>query len=72
MFGLPVPQQIIETKGNPVRYWGCRAIDQDGQLDIVHDRVTYAGTDWDKALPLQEWRELSFLWWLNKLDLNVG
>jgi len=69
MFGLPVPQQIIDTKGSPVRYWGCRGIDHDGTLDIVHDRVTYAGPEWDKTLPLAEWQGLPFIWWLNKVAL---
>jgi len=69
MFGLPVPEHITDTKGAPVRYWGCRAIDQAGTLDIVHDRVTYAGTDWDTALPLAEWQGLPFIWWLNNVAL---
>jgi hypothetical protein len=69
MFGLPVPQDVIDAKGNPVRYWGCRAIDERGTLDIVHDRVTYNGPEWDKSLTPQAWRELPFVWWLNKVAL---
>lgn len=69
MYGLPVPQEVIDAKGNPVRYWGCRAIDECGTLDIVHDRVTYNGPEWDKALTPQAWRELPFVWWLNKVAL---
>ena len=69
MFGLPVPQQIIDTKDTPVRYWGCRAIDQDGHLDIVHDRITYNGPESDEALPLAEWQGLPFIWWLNNVAL---
>ena len=69
MFGLSVPKEVIEAKGSPVRYWGCRAIDQEGTLDIVHDRVTYKGTEGDKTLPLEEWQGLPFIWWLNKAAL---
>jgi len=66
MFGLPVPKEVIDAKGNPVRYWGCRAIDQGGYLDIVHDRVTCNGPE---TLPLAEWQGLPFIWWLNKVAL---
>jgi hypothetical protein len=69
MFGLPVPQEITDTKGSPVRYWGCRAIDQGGTLDIVHDRITYNGPEWDKALPLAERQGLPFILWLNRVAL---
>ena len=30
MFGRPVPKEIIEKRGEPVRYWGARAIFHPG------------------------------------------
>jgi len=65
MFGQPVSQTSIDAQGQPIRYWGCRAIDDRGRLDIVHDRVTYNGPDSDKELPQDEWLNLSFVCWLN-------
>jgi len=26
MFGRPVPKEIVEKRGEPLRYWGARAI----------------------------------------------
>ena len=45
------------------------AIDQDGTLNIVHDRISYDGPESDKAMPSQEWQGLPFIWWLNNVAL---
>ena len=41
MFGRPVPKEIIEKRGEPVRYWGARAIFHPGTkhpIDLLPDR----------------------------------
>jgi len=66
MFGLQVPDEVTQEKGDPVRYWGCRAIDQGtGGIDIVHDRIAYRGPESDEDLPQDEWQHLPFIYWLN-------
>ena len=65
MYGLEVPKDVLNAHGEPVRYWGCRAIDQGGVLDVVHDRITYRGPKSDEQLPQDEWQCLPFVWWLN-------
>ena len=64
MFGFPIPDEVIQEKGQPVRYWGCRAIDDRGRLDILHDRITYHGNEGE--IPLPEWTNLPFVLWLQK------
>lgn len=41
MFGYPVPQDILDERGEPVRYWGARAIFQpnaSNPIDLLPDR----------------------------------
>jgi hypothetical protein len=69
MFGLKVPQKTIEANGSPIRYWGCRAIENNGVLDIVHDRISYKGPEFDTTLSQEEWSCLPFIWWINHVAM---
>ena len=58
MFGRPVPKEIVEKRGEPVRYWGARAIFHPGTkhpIDLLGDRQ---GCKCDEGLaskPLLDW-----------------
>lgn len=65
MFGRPVPKEIIEKRGEPVRYWGARAIFHPGTehpIDLLPDRQGCKCADRLDAQPLVDW--------LNKVGLK--
>jgi hypothetical protein len=40
MFGFPVPEEMVKEKGEPLRYWGARAIFRAGSFELLLDRTT--------------------------------
>ena len=58
MFGRPVPKEIIEKQGEPVRYWGARAIFHPGTkhpIELLGDRQGCKCADGLASKPLLEW-----------------
>ena len=58
MFGRPVPQEIIDQRGEPVRYWGARAIFHPGTkhpIDLLPDRQGCKCADGLASKPLLDW-----------------
>ena len=58
MFGRPVPKEIIEKRGEPVRYWGARAIFHPGTkhpIDLLPDRQSCQSAEGLDAKPLLDW-----------------
>jgi hypothetical protein len=58
MFGRPVPQEIIEQRGQPVRYWGARAIfhpDTQHPIDLLPDRQGCQCAEGLAPKPLLDW-----------------
>lgn len=73
MWGLAVPKDIIESKGNPAGYWGARAIfrpSQSNPIDLLHDRQSIDGVTEE----LLEWLNSIGLHLLRRhvLDLNTS
>jgi hypothetical protein len=65
MFGRAVPKEIIEKRGEPVRYWGARAIFHSGTkhpIDILPDRQGCKCAEGLDPKPLLDW--------LNKVGLK--
>jgi hypothetical protein len=57
MFGFPVPQEIVEKRGQPARYWGARAIFHPGMkypIDLLPDRQSCECGSLDPT-PLINW-----------------
>ncbi len=58
MFGRPVPKEIVEKRGEPVRYWGARAIFHPGTkypIDLLPDRQGCQCTEGLDSKPLLDW-----------------
>ena len=58
MFGRPVPKEIIEKRGEPVRYWGARAIFHPGTkhpIDLLPDRQGCQCAEGLASKPLLDW-----------------
>ena len=58
MFGRPVPKEIIEKRGEPVRYWGARAIFHPGTkhpIDLLPDRQGCHCAEGLDSTPLLDW-----------------
>ena len=58
MFGRPVPKEIIEKRGEPVRYWGARAIfhpDTKHPIDLLPDRQGCKCAEGLASKPLLDW-----------------
>jgi hypothetical protein len=58
MFGRPVPGEIVEKRGEPVRYWGARAIFHPGTknpIDLLPDRQGCKCAAGLAAAPLLNW-----------------
>ena len=58
MFGRPVPTEIVEKRGAPVRYWGARAIfypRRKHPIEILPDRQQCQCADGLDPKPLLEW-----------------
>ena len=58
MFGRPIPQEIIEKRGEPVRYWGARAIFHPGTkhpIDLLPDRQGCKCAEGLASKPLLDW-----------------
>ena len=65
MFGRPVPKGVVEKRGEPVRYWGARAIFHPGTnhpIDLLPDRQGCKCADGMDPKPLLDW--------LNKVGLK--
>lgn len=44
MWGLPIPKEVLDARGEPRAYWGARAIfkpNSSHPIDILHDRQNY-------------------------------
>jgi hypothetical protein len=70
MFGRPVPQEIIEKRGEPIRYWGARAIFHPGTkhpIDLLPDRQACKCIDGLASKPLLEWLNTKGMKELQKL-----
>lgn len=50
MFGFPVPADLKSEKGEPVRYWGARALLRDGAFELLHDRTSVQLQPEDEAI----------------------
>ncbi len=58
MFGRPVPNEIVEERGEPVRYWGARAIFHPGTqypIDLLPDRQGCQCAEGLNSKPLLDW-----------------
>ena len=58
MFGRPVPKEIIEKHGEPVRYWGARAIFHPGTkhpIDLLPGRQQCHPAEGLDSKPLLDW-----------------
>jgi len=58
MFGRPVPKEIVEKRGEPVRYWGARAIFHPGTkhpIDLLPDRQGCQCAEGLASKPLLGW-----------------
>ena len=58
MFGRPVPREIIEKRGEPVRYWGARAIFHPGTnypIELLPDRQRRRCAEGLASKPLLDW-----------------
>ena len=58
MFGRPVPKEIVEKRGEPVRYWGARAIFHPGTkhpIDLLPDRQSCKCAEGLASKPLLDW-----------------
>ena len=58
MFGRPVPKEIAEKRGEPVRYWGARAIFHPGTkylIDLLPDRQGCQCAEGLTSQPLLDW-----------------
>ena len=58
MFGRPVPKEIVEKRGEPVRYWGARAIFHPGTkhpIDLLPDRQGCHCAEGLASKPLLDW-----------------
>ena len=58
MFGRPVPKEIVEKRGEPVRYWGARAIFHPGTkhpIDLLPDRQGCKCAEGLASKPLLDW-----------------
>ena len=58
MFGRPVPKEITEKRGEPVRYWGARAIFHPGTkrpIDLLPDRQNCKCAEGLVSKPLLDW-----------------
>ena len=58
MFGRPVPKEIVEKRGEPVRYWGARAIFHPGTkhpIDLIPDRQGCQCAEGLASKPLLDW-----------------
>jgi hypothetical protein len=70
MFGRPVPKEIIEKRGQPVRYWGARAIFHPGTqhpIDLLPDRQGCHCAEGLASKPLLDWLNKTGLKELKKL-----
>ena len=58
MFGRPVPKEIVEKRGEPLRYWVARAIFHPGTkhpVDLLPDRQSCKCADGLDPKPLLNW-----------------
>jgi len=72
MFGRPVPQEIIEKRGQPMRYWGARAIFHPGTqhpIDLLPDRQSCQCAEGLDPKPLLDWLNKTGL---TELKKNAG
>jgi hypothetical protein len=71
MFGRPVPKEIIDERGEPVRYWGARAIfhpHQKHPIEPLTDRQQCKCADGLDPKPLLDWLNMVGMKELQKLQ----